>query len=246
MLAAQIAGVDAGLMVLAMVIVLIGAATQASIGVGLGLLAAPTLSLIDPAFIPGALTLSIPPLVVGMAWREREHIDSTIYRAVPARFVGSVAGAALVASQGDEAVTIVVGLAVLLAVVASVTGLHFRPTLRNQLIAGTGSGFAGTVAGVGGPPMAITYQHSDPRVLRATLAVFNTIGLICFTLPSLVIAGVTGWREVQLACFLVPSVVAGFSVGKYTIAKLPPERVRPFVLVVCAASAVLVLTKSLT
>lgn len=244
MLAAQIVGVDVGLLVLAMTIVLIGAATQASIGVGLGLIAAPLLSLIDPSFIPGALTLSIPPLVIGMAWRERQHIDRTIYRAVPARLVGSVAGAALVATQGDEAVTIVVGLSVLLAVVASFTGLHVRPTLRNQLIAGTGSGFAGTVAGVGGPPMAITYQHADPRVLRATLAVFNTIGLICFTLPSLVIAGVTGWREVQLACFLVPSVVAGFVVGKYTIAQLPPGRVRPFVLTVCAASALVVLAKS--
>ena len=244
MLAAEIVGVDAWLMAIAMAIVLIGAATQASIGVGLGLMAAPTLSLIDPSFIPGALTLSIPPLVVGMAWRERQHIDATIYRAVPTRFLGSVLGATLVATQGEDAVTIVIGLAVLLAVVASVTGLHFRPTLRNQLIAGAGSGFAGTVAGVGGPPMAITYQHADPRVLRATLAVFNTIGLICFTLPTLVIAGVTGWRELQLACLLVPSVVAGFSIGRFTIAKLPPERVRPFVLLVCAASAVVVLAKT--
>ena len=246
MVAAEVVGLDLWQLALAMTIVLVGAATQASIGVGLGLIAAPTLSLIDPSFIPGALTLAIPPLVIGMSLRERDHIDHTIYRAVPARLVGSVAGAALVATQGQDAVTIVVGLAVLLAVVASTTGLHFRPTLRNQLLAGLGSGFSGTVAGVGGPPMAITYQHADPRVLRATLAVFNTIGLVAFTLPSLVIAGVTGRRELQLALFLVPSVIAGFVVGKYTIARLPPERVRPFVLAVCAASAVVVLGKQLT
>jgi uncharacterized membrane protein YfcA len=245
MVAAEVVGVPAGLMVLAMAIVLVGAATQASIGVGLGLLAAPTLSLIDPAFIPGALTVAMPPLVVGMAWREREHIDRTIYRAVPTRFIGSVAGAVLVAKQGERAVAAVVGVAVLLAVVASLTRLHFRPTLRNQLLAGTASGFAGTVAGVGGPPMAITYQHTDPRVLRASLAAFNSIGLIAFTLPSLAIAGVIGRREVQLACFLVPGVIAGLIVGKYTIAKLPPERVRPFVLAVCAGSALLVLGRAL-
>jgi uncharacterized membrane protein YfcA len=244
MIAAEIVGVPAGLFVLAILIVLVGAATQASIGVGLGLLAAPTLSLIDPAFIPGALTIAMPPLVVGMTWRERDHIDRTIYRAVPARFVGSVAGAALVATQGQRAVAAVVGVAVLSAVVASFTRLHFRPTLRNQLVAGTASGFAGTVAGVGGPPMAITYQHADPRVLRSSLAAFNSIGLIAFTLPSLVIAGVIGRRELALGCLLVPGVIAGFTVGKYTIAKLPPERVRPFVLAVCAGSALLVLSRS--
>ena len=92
--------------------------------------------------------------------------------------------------------------------------------------------------------MALTYQHSDPRVLRATLAVFHMIGLLCFTLPSLVIARVIGWHELQLACVLLPGVVAGFLIGKYTIAKLPPERVRPFVLVVCAASAIAVLVTS--
>jgi uncharacterized membrane protein YfcA len=82
-------------------------------------------------------------------------------------------------------------------------------------------------------------------VLRASLAAFNSIGLIAFTLPSLAIAGVIGRREVQLACFLVPGVIAGLIVGKYTIAKLPPERVRPFVLAVCAGSALLVLGRAL-
>ena len=52
MIAAEVLGLDWPLAVLAIGIVLVGSATQASIGVGLGLLAAPTLTLIDPAFIP--------------------------------------------------------------------------------------------------------------------------------------------------------------------------------------------------
>ncbi len=229
----------------AVAIVVLGSALQASIGVGLGLVAAPTLSLMDPAFIPGALTVCVVPLTVGMTVRELDHVDRSIFRAVAGRFVGVVVGAWLVASTGQRSVAIVVGISVLIAVIASMTGLRFAPTRRNLMIAGTASGFSGTVAGVGGPPMALTYQHADPRTLRASLAAFNTIGSM-FTIPSLAIAGVIGRRELQLALMLIPGVLAGLWIGQFTIARIPPERVRPFVLVACAGSALVLLARELS
>lgn len=245
MVAWEVVGLEPWMAVVALAIVFVGAATQATVGVGLGLLAAPTLALMDPSFIPGAITIAIVPLVAGMAWREHVHIDRGIYRAVPGRLLGTIAGAWVVATGGQTAVAIVVGVAVLLAVIASFTTIHFAPTRRNLIIAGVGAGFSGTVAAVAGPPMAITYQHSDPRILRASLAVFNTISIIAFTIPSLVIAGVTGKREVQLALLLVPGVVGGLWLGKYLVARLPPERVRPGVLAICAGSALVVLVRQL-
>ena len=245
MIAAEFVGLNPWLAVLAIAIVFTGSSLQASIGVGLGLLAAPTLSLIDPAFIPGALTVCVVPLTVGMTIRERSHIDrGGISRAVVGRFIGVVLGAWLISRLGQSGIAVVVGLSVLLAVVGSLTGLHFSPTPRNLFVAGTASGFSGTVAGVGGPPMALTYQHSDPRTLRATLAMFNMVGS-AFTIPSLVIAGVIGRRELQLALMLVPGVLLGLWIGQFTIARLPPERVRPIVLVVCAASALVLLARQL-
>jgi len=244
-IAAEFVGLNPWLAVLAIAIVFTGSSLQASIGVGLGLLAAPTLSLIDPAFIPGALTVCVVPLTVGMTIRERSHIDrGGISRAVVGRFIGVVLGAWLISRLGQSGIAVVVGLSVLLAVVGSLTGLHFSPTPRNLFVAGTASGFSGTVAGVGGPPMALTYQHSDPRTLRATLAMFNMVGS-AFTIPSLVIAGVIGRRELQLALMLVPGVLLGLWIGQFTIARLPPERVRPIVLVVCAASALVLLARQL-
>ena len=130
MLAADVVGLAPWAAALAVSIVLLGSALQASIGVGLGLLAAPTLSLIDPDFIPGALTVCVVPLTVGMTLRERHHIDRSILRAVAGRFVGVVVGAWLVASTGQRSVAIVVGLSVLFAVIASATGLRFAPTRR--------------------------------------------------------------------------------------------------------------------
>jgi uncharacterized membrane protein YfcA len=245
MIAADIVGLNPWIALLCVAIVFLGSALQASIGVGLGLLAAPTLSLIDPAFIPGAIVVCVVPLTVGMTVREHRHIDrSGLVPAVIGRFTGVVIGAWLVARMGQGGIAVVVGLSVLLAVVGSLTGLRFMPSRRNLYVAGTASGFSGTVAGVGGPPMALTYQHSDPRTLRATLATFNMIGS-AFTIPSLLIAGVIGRRELQLALLLVPGVLLGLWIGQFTIARLPPERVRPFVLIVCAASAVVLLARQL-
>ena len=245
MVAAEFIGLNPWLAAVAVLIVLIGSATQASIGVGLGLLAAPTLSLIDPAFIPGTIALSVVPLTVGMAVREREHIDPTIYRAVAGRVAGIVVGAWTVTRVGQNGIAIVIGISVMLAVVGSMSGIRFETSRRNLLIAGTASGFSGTVAGIGGPPMALTYQHADPRTLRASLAAFNTIGS-AFIIPSLIIADVIGWREVRLAGLLIPGVVAGLLLGRIGVARIPAHRVRPFVLLACATSAAVLLAKQLS
>lgn len=243
---AEYAGVDLGLLVVAVLIVFVGSATQASIGVGLGLIAAPTLSLMDEAFIPGAIVLVNLPLTIGIAARELDSVDWTIMRAVPVRAVGTLAGIWLIIEGGQRAIAIVIACAVLLAVVSSLTGLRVAPTTRNQLIAGGAAGLSGTVAGMGGPPMAIAYQHSDPAVLRASIAAFNMVSVVVLSIPLLVIAGVIGWREMQLAAVLIVGVLAGLRVGKHFISRLQPARVRLLVLAVCATSAVILLTRQLT
>lgn len=240
----MILGLEPWQALLAVAIVFVGSATQASIGIGLGLLAAPTLTLIDPAFIPGAIAIAVVPLTVGMTIREHDHVDPEIYRAVVGRVVGIVVGAWAVAQASQGFIAVVIACSVLLAVIASGLGLRFHPSRRNLMVAGTVSGFTGTVAGIGGPPMALTYQHSDPQTLRASLAAFNTIGSI-FIIPSLVVAGVIGGRELRLGAMLVPGILAGLWLGRVGIARLPAHRVRPFVLTICGTSAVVLLLRQL-
>lgn len=244
MLAAGIVGLGWWWVALATLIVLVGSATQASIGVGLGLLAAPTLTLIDDAFIPGAIAISVVPLTVGMTVRERHHVDRGIFRAMAGRLVGIGLGAWVVSQAGRGVIAIVIGISVLLAVIGSVSGVRFSPSRRNLTIAGAASGFAGTVAGIGGPPMALTYQHADPRILRASLAAFNLMAS-AFIIPSLIVADVLGWRETRLGLLLIPSVLCGLWFGRVGIARLPAERVRPLVLAACATSAFVLLGRQL-
>lgn len=214
-----------------------GSALQAAIGIGMGLFTAPILGLVDTDFVPAAVVVAVIPLTVGMAIRERSHIDRRgMAWAVGGRVPGVVLGSWLAAAAGHTAIAVVIGVSVLAAVLASATGRRFAPTDRNLLVAGAASGFGGTAAGIGGPPMAMTYQHADPATLRATLAAFFTVGA-AMSVASLVIAGVLGTRELQLGLLLVPGVLVGLASAPYTIARLPPERVRPVVLTVCTVSA---------
>ena len=51
------------------------------------------------------------------------------------------------------------------------------PINRGTLLpAGLLSGFAGTATSIGGPPLALLYQHSDRPGVRTTLAVYFTTG----------------------------------------------------------------------
>jgi uncharacterized membrane protein YfcA len=243
--AAGLVGIAPWLLVLCVVVAAAGAALQAAIGLGMGLVTAPVLGLVDPGFVPAALVVAVLPLSVGMAVRERSHVDRTgMGWAVGGRLPGVVLGSWLTAAAGQRAVAVVVGLAVLFGVLASATRLQVRTTPRNLFLAGAASGFSATAAGIGGPPMAITYQRADPATMRATLAAFFTIGGL-MSVASLALAGVLGRREVQLAGVLLPGVLVGLWSARYTVARLPADRVRPIVLSVCAVSAVVLLVEEM-
>ena len=172
-------GLSLGMAFACVLIVYVGAAVQASIGIGLGMIASPMLLLADPGFVPAAIMLAVLPLTFTIAWVDRQHVaPRDVGFAVIGRIPGTSAGALVVASLSDGVLAVLVAGSVLLAVVASLTGRLFRPTDRALVVAGMASGFAGTTTGVGGPPMALTYQNSDPATMRATISAFFAIGSV--------------------------------------------------------------------
>ena len=132
---------------------------------------------------------------------------------------------------------------VLLAVVASLTGRLFRPTDRALVVAGMASGFAGTTTGVGGPPMALTYQNSDPATMRATISAFFAIGSV-MSIVALWLAGEIGTRQLQLTALVLPGVLFGVVTARRVKHLLRPEVVRPAVLVICSVAAVALLAET--
>ncbi len=237
-------GLPVGMALACVLVVYVGATIQASIGIGLGMIASPVLAIADPDFIPVAIILVVIPLTVTVAWIDRTHIEKRqVGFALVGRLPGVVAGALVVAALSDQVLGVMVAVSVLIAVAASVTGRLFSPTDRSLMVAGLASGFAATTTGVGGPPMALTYQNSDPATMRSTISAFFSFGAL-MSLAALAIAGQIGVRQWKLSALLLPSVILGIVTARLVRNHLRPSVVRPAVLVICtiAATALLIET----
>jgi uncharacterized membrane protein YfcA len=239
-------GLSVSMAVACVAVVYLGSTVQASIGIGLGMIASPMLLLADPDFIPAAIMLAVLPLTFTIAWVDRQHIaPRDVGFAIAGRIPGTIAGALLVASMSDRVLAVLVAGSVLLAVVASITGRLFRPTDRALVVAGLASGFAGTTTGVGGPPMALTYQNSDPATMRATISAFFSIGSV-MSIAALWLAGEIGVRQLQLTAMILPGVALGIVTARLVKDYLRPEVVRPAVLVICTTAALALLAETFT
>ena len=183
-------------------VVLLGAALQGAVGFGLGMLAAPVISIIAPQLLPGFVILLAVVLTASAALIERTSIDVRgAGWALVGRIPGSVGGTLLVAWLSDDALTIFVVVTVLLGVGISLRGWAPAATPSNVAIAGVVSGAMGTATGIGGPPMALVWQGSEPATYRATMSAYFLIG----TLISLVMLigggpGLAGDRDLVCVC----------------------------------------------
>lgn len=237
-------GLSVGMALACVSIVFIGATVQASIGIGVGMIASPVLAIADPDFIPVAILLCILPLTFTVAWLDRRHIQRRqVGFALFGRVPGVVAGALIVAALSDQMLAVMVAASVFIAVAASISGRRFDPTDRSLMVAGLASGFAATTTGVGGPPMALTYQHSDPATMRSTISAFFLFGAL-MSLAALAVAGEVGVRQWQLTALLLPPIALGVIAARLLQHRLDPNVVRPAVLVMCSVAAVALLVET--
>jgi len=245
MTAFTVLGLPAAGALACVVVVYVGAVMQAATGVGVGILSSPVLLLVDPDFVPACIVLVVVPLTFSVAWADRHHIDRPgVIAALIGRVPGLILGALVVASISDDVLAILVATTVLLGVAVSLTAKRFTPTRPAIVLAGFASGFTGTAVGVGGPPIALTYQHSNPVTMRATISMFFSVGSV-LTVIALVLAGELGARQLELTALLMPSVLVGLWTARRYKAHLVGSGVRPVVLGLSAFSALALLIRTL-
>lgn len=236
---------SAGTALLCIAIAAAGSAVQASTGLGFGLLSSPILAIVDTDFVPGAVIIAILPLSAAVAIECIADVDRRgAALALIGRVPGVIAGAALAASISQRSLAIGLAVAVLVAVALSFRLPRFRVRPGVLVAAGAVSGFMGTATGVGGPPMALVYQRSDARTVRATLAVFFGLGSL-LSLAALAIAGDLHARQFRLELLLVPGVIVGIVSSRWMRRWVDGPRFRPALLTICAVSAVVLLAKQL-
>jgi uncharacterized membrane protein YfcA len=124
-----------------------------------------------------------------------------------------------------------------------VTTWEARPTPRALVVAGMISGVGGTATSVGGPPVALLYQRSGGATLRATMGMYFLIGNVSSVL-ALVLAGQIGGQDLSRAVLLLPFLICGFLLSGPLRRHVDGARLRVTVLVVSAASAVLLVVRT--
>ena len=222
-----------------------GAGVQGAVGFGMALLAAPMLVLIRPELVPGPLLINGLALTLLVARRERDSIDlAGVKWALVGRVPGVALGALALASVSERQMSLLVGLSVLAGVAFGAARLRVSPTPKVLLGAGLLSGIFGTVASVGGPPLALVYQHAPGPKLRGTLAGYFIVGSL-MSLSALIPIGRYGASELIWTLLLLPGTALGFACSNRLTAWVDAGRTRRAVLGITTAAGVAAVLRSL-
>jgi uncharacterized membrane protein YfcA len=236
---------SAGDVAIAFVATLVGAIVQGSVGFGMNLVTVPVLAIIEPAALPVTAVLLGVPMSVTMVRHEHHAIDrGAIGWIILGRVPGTIAGAAIVVLVATSTLSVLVGLVVLASVVMSTLGTKIEVNRRTCVAAGVESGVMGTAAGIGGPPLALLYQHHEGPVMRSTLAASFFAGTI-LSLTTLGIAGEAHLDHLAFAAMLTPAVVLGFVTARGLRQLLDRGWLRPAVLVFATISAIVAIVNGL-
>lgn len=226
--------------------ILLASCLQASIGFGMGMLAAPIVAIVDPALIPGTLIMLATFVTLIVSVRERDDIDLNGTKwALLGRIPGTIAGALLLAALPERGLAILLASVVLLGVVLTSAGWVPAARRRNVVLAGAASGVLGTATSIGGPPMALVWQHNTGARLRGTMSGFFLIGSL-MSLAALWFTGAVGKYTVWTFALLVPVAVVGYVLSRYVNRFLDPTRLRRVAIAVSAIGATVLIVRQLT
>jgi uncharacterized membrane protein YfcA len=222
-----------------------GAFVQGTIGFGMALVAAPFVVFFAPELMPGALlvtSFSLPVVQlahapVDIAWRP-------LGLALGGRALLTPVGVVVVALMSVEAISVLVGLLVLLSVAASVWAVEVRATDRNAAVAGALAGISGTAASIGGPFLALVLQHERPTRLRSTLSAFFLAGTAFAVVGLLVVGEFTG-EQLRAGLSWIPFIALGYAAAGPLRERLDRGWLRLAVLWFCTIAGASVVVRAL-
>ncbi|MDQ3422165.1 MAG: sulfite exporter TauE/SafE family protein [Actinomycetota bacterium] len=237
--------IDLQVVLLAGIAVFLGAVIQGTVGFGVGLVAAPIVTLLDPTLMPGSLLVAGFLLPLMSLISEHRHVDPRVGWVFAGRLAGTAPGVLIVAALPPEQLAIGVAVMTLLAVALTVH--TFVVPVNRSTLAGAGffSAIGATAASIGGPPLGIVYQRADPKTVRATTAMVFAVGSL-LSLGGLWIAGELPARQVLTGLSFFPFFGLGFLLSLPLRRRLRRgTRFRAAVLVVVTASALALLVRYL-
>lgn len=230
--------------IIAAVVTTGAAAVQGTVGIGFAMISVPLLALLDPTLAPAPQLLIALPLTISMAVKERHAIDlSGVGWILAGRIPGAILGAVLLGIATAAALDIAIALIVLGAVFIIATGFRIRRTTTTKIAAGIGSGATGVIGSIGGPPVALLYSREEADMIRSTLAVVFTFGVLTSAFFRWLSGNMT-FSDVRVALVLFPFALVGLWLATRLRDRVPRIAVRITILVVCASAATALLIRA--
>lgn len=223
------------------VAVFLASCMQASIGFGMGMLAAPVVALVAPTLLPGMLIASATTVTLLVVIRERGSLD---FRgtgwALAGRVPGTIAGALLLVWLPTRGLSLLLAAVVLGGVVIASVGWRPAPVRRNLATAGAASGLLGTATSIGGPPMALVYSGEENAHVRSNMSAFFLVGSL-MSMAALAATGSVSAEILWAVLALTPVVVLGFIASRAVNRVLDRDRLRTVSITVSAVGAALLI-----
>ena len=206
---------------------------------------APVLAVTAPALVPGALLILMIPLNAYVAWRERHAIDRRGAAWVTlGRFVGTVPGGLVLTALSPAALNAFIGATTIAAALATKFAPAFKPSGPAFVAAGLITGVTETATGVGGPPLALVYQHHAAATLRATIALCFLVGEIV-SLAYLAFDARLGAEHVLGAAYLSPFLAGGVVLSRIAHRRIDDALLRKLLLAFSIISGLFLIARSL-
>jgi uncharacterized membrane protein YfcA len=220
--------------------VLVAAFVQGSTGLGFALISGPVIGMLQPLLLPVFLLLQMIPLNGYVAWRERGAMDRSGVTWISfGRAVGTFGGLWVLFVVTERQLSLLIGISTVLAALVTLLAPTFQPGRPAYVTAGLITGVTETSTGIGGPPLALVYQHRPGPVLRSTVASCFLIGEV-ISLGILALSGRISPDQLRTAALLLPAVVVGALLSRLVHHRLDGKMVRVIVLGFAIVSGVAV------
>lgn len=220
----------------------VGAAIQGTIGFGMVVIAYPIILIVEPALVPQSTIVCALPTLAFMAWRHRGDSDWSEVGWFSLGRVPGYAGAVLILGYATrEALTIVGGLTVLVAVALSLWAPGVARTPPTLAVGGLASAFFGASTGIGGPPVGLLYQNEQGERMRSTVSLQMLFGAPV-SFGVLIASGHLDGTDIRTGIALLPFTLAGTYAARWVIPHFD-DRLRPLILSTCGLAAIFALSR---
>ena len=233
--------------------VVIGSFLQRISGMGMGLVAAPVLSLLLGP-VEGVLVVNMLAVINAVLTTVTVHkdVDWRKFASIaPYLVVGAVPGVVVIRAVSPAVLLIVVGVLLLVALGVVTLGKDRVPMVESRFAAaaaGAAGGFMNTLAGVAGPAITVYSQAArwDQRTYAATLQpIFVVSGAVSFAMKELTGAAEVGGIDPVLWVAGIAAMLIGIYLGVRVAPRVPTARARAIALSLAVAGGATALVRGL-